>query len=44
MSRERVTAEIDPEHPLFTGGPLFVSEDPIEEDIDDVLYGEEASG
>lgn len=41
MSRERATVEIDPEHPLFTGGPLYASEDPIEEeDIDDVVYGD----
>jgi hypothetical protein len=34
-------SEIDPDDPLFTGGALFASEDPLDEDdIDDVLYGE----
>lgn len=38
---ERTTTEIDPGHPLFTGGPLYASEEPLEEDdIDDVVYGE----
>lgn len=38
---ERTTTEIDPDDPLFTGKPLFASEDPLnEDDIDDVLYGE----
>jgi uncharacterized membrane protein len=33
--------EIDPDDPLFTAGPLFASEDPLDEDdIDDVLYDE----
>jgi predicted ArsR family transcriptional regulator len=38
---ERASTEIDPDDPLFTGGALFASEDPLDEDnIDDVLYGE----
>lgn len=31
----------EPDDPLFTGGPLFISEDGLdEEELDDVLYGE----
>lgn len=33
--------DVDPDDPLFTGGALFSSDDPVEEDeIDDVLYGD----
>lgn len=33
--------KIDPEDPLFGGGAIFSSEEPIdEEDIDEILYGE----
>lgn len=35
--------EIDPEEPLFAGGALFASDEPIDEsDIDDVVYGQVA--
>lgn len=38
---EPVTTEIDPSAPLFSDGPLFASDDPIDEtEIDDVLYGD----
>ena len=33
--------DIDPNDPLFTGEPLLVPEDPVDEtEIDEVLYGE----
>lgn len=38
---EHVTTEIDPDDPLFSGEPLFASDDPIDEtEIDDVVYGD----
>jgi len=37
----RSDTEIDPNDPLFNGGPIFASKEPIDEtEIDDVLYGQ----
>jgi len=36
-----VTAEFDPDDPLFSGGPILAPDDPVDEtELDDVLYGE----
>lgn len=38
---EQVTTEIESDDPLFSGGPIFASDDPIDEtEIDDVLYSD----
>lgn len=38
---EQVTTDIDPADPLFSGGPIFASDEPIDEtEIDDLLYGD----
>jgi hypothetical protein len=38
---EETATEISPDDPLFNGGPIYASDDPIDEtEIDDVLYGD----
>lgn len=38
---DAVTAEFDPDDPIFTGDALFAFEEPLDgTEIDDVLYGE----
>lgn len=38
---EQIPTTIDPDDPLFSGGAIFASDDPVDEtELDDVLYGD----